>query len=227
MQSARQQFFKGTIAMLPLSIAVIPWGILAGSMAIHAGLPWSKALAMSVVVFAGAAQLLSLGLVMAGASTLSILFSVYFLTTQHLIYALTLRNDIVKQVWYIRVAQGFLLTDEQFALSASQQQRSIAYLLGAGLCFYLFWVIFSAVGIVFASVIPNFQQYPLDFSVIAIFIPMILALTNNLTTLLAVLITSITAFMFKALHIDSGLLIAAALGMASAVCLEYLQGKKS
>lgn len=211
--------------MLPLSLAVIPWGILAGSMAIHTGLPWSKALAMSALVFAGAAQLLSLGLVMAGASMLSILISVYFITVQHLIYAMALRNDIAKQVWYIRIAQAFLLTDEQFALSASQQQRSIAYLFGAGLCFYLFWVAFSAVGIVFASVIPDFKQYPLDFSVIAIFIPMTLALITKLSTLIAVLITAISTLLFKILHIEAGLLLAAAVGMFSAVCIEHWQGK--
>lgn len=227
MQSTRQQFFKGAIDMLPLSIAVIPWGILAGSMAIHAGLPWEKALAMSALVFAGAAQLLSLGLVIAGASTLSILVSVYFLTTQHLIYALTLRNHIAKQVWYVRMTQAFLLTDEQFALSASKQQYSMAYLFGAGLCFYLFWVVFSAVGIVFTRVIPDFQNYPLDFSVIAIFIPMILALISNLTTLMAVLVTIISSLLFKVLQINAGLLLSAALGMACAVCIEYWQGKRA
>lgn len=223
MQNAQQHFIKGTIDMLPLSIAVIPWGILAGSMAIHAGLPWSKALAMSALVFAGAAQLLSLGMVMAGASALSILVSVYFLTTQHLIYALILRNDIANQVWYIRIAQAFLLTDEQFALSASRKQRSIAYLFGAGLSFYLFWVFSSAIGILFAKIIPNFQHYPLDFSIVAIFIPMILALIVDLTTLFAILVSCTTTILMKALHIDAGLLFAALLGMLSAVCLEYWQ----
>ena len=180
MQSTRQQFFKGAIDMLPLSIAVIPWGILAGSMAIHAGLPWEKALAMSALVFAGAAQLLSLGLVIAGASTLSILVSVYFLTTQHLIYALTLRNHIAKQVWYVRMTQAFLLTDEQFALSASKQQYSMAYLFGASFVINLKFVmvlvlnclIFSAVGFIAALLIDahedmgNFNTYillPMSF----------------------------------------------------------------
>ncbi len=40
-------FLRGAIDILPLSISVIPWAILAGSMAIHAGLSFYKALAMS------------------------------------------------------------------------------------------------------------------------------------------------------------------------------------
>ncbi len=54
------------MAIMPLSIAVIPWGILAGSMAVNAGLSFAKAFAMSALVFAGAAQLVSLSLVMEG-----------------------------------------------------------------------------------------------------------------------------------------------------------------
>lgn len=223
----QQLFFKGAIAMLPLSIAVIPWGVLAGSMAIHAGLPWSKALAMSVFVFAGTAQLVSLGLIMAGASTLAILITVYLTTTQHLIYALNLRHHIANQVWYIRLAQAFLLTDEQFALSATSKQGSMAYLFGSGLCFYLFWVISSAVGVLFAQIIPDFQHYPLDFSIVAIFIPMILALTCDLITFIAVCSTLVTSLILKSLEVESGLLIAAAVGMLIAVALEHSQGESA
>ncbi|MDQ8936481.1 AzlC family ABC transporter permease [Acinetobacter rudis] len=213
--------------MLPLSIAVIPWGILAGSMAIHAGLSWYKALAMSALVFAGTAQLVSLGLVMAGASVLTILVTVYFTTTQHLIYALHLRDSIATQDWYVRLAQAFLLTDEQFALAVTHKQYHMTYLFGSGLCFYLFWVFSSAIGIVFAQIITDFQHYPLDFSVVAIFIPMILALTRNLTTIVAISSTVIASLTLKAFQIQSGLLIAAAIGMLSALSLEYIQGKKS
>ncbi|WP_353170435.1 AzlC family ABC transporter permease [Acinetobacter rudis] len=223
----QQLFMKGAVQMLPLSITVIPWGVLAGSMAIHAGLPWDKALAMSILVFAGTAQLVSLGLIMAGASTLAILITVYLTTTQHLIYALNLRQSIANQVWYIRLAQAFLLTDEQFALAATSQQRSIAYLFGAGLCFYLFWITSSAIGVLFAQIIPNFQHYPLDFSIVAIFIPMILALTNSLVTLVAIFSTIVASLVLKALHVESSLLIAAAVGMLSAVGLEHYQGENT
>ena len=63
-------YFTWRNGYLPLSISVIPWAILAGSMAIHAGLSFYKALAMSGLVFAGAAQLVSLSMAMEGASVL-------------------------------------------------------------------------------------------------------------------------------------------------------------
>lgn len=220
-------FFQGVVDILPLACAVIPWGILAGSMAIHAGLELSKAIAMSALMFAGAAQLVSLGLVMAGASSLSILVTIFLLTTQHLIYALSFRPDIVHHPWPIRLGQAFLLTDEQFALSASQQQRSIAYLFGAGLCFYLFWVGSSLAGIVFASVIPDLHHYHLDFSIVAIFTPMIMVLLKDHTTLFAVIITIFSSLLLKYLHLEHAMLIAAGLGMAAAVAIERFKGEQA
>ncbi|WP_171492844.1 AzlC family ABC transporter permease, partial [Acinetobacter seifertii] len=125
-------FLRGAVDILPLSISVIPWAILAGSMAIHAGLSFYKALAMSGIVFAGAAQLVSLSMVMEGASLLTIYITIFFLTAQHFIYALTLRNNISILSLPKRLSLGFLLTDELFALSAPNEKRHPHYLLGAG-----------------------------------------------------------------------------------------------
>ncbi len=47
----------GALKITPLCIAVLPWGLLAGSMAIQAGLSPAQAIGMSAFVFAGAAQL--------------------------------------------------------------------------------------------------------------------------------------------------------------------------
>lgn len=52
---------RGALAVFPLELAVVPWGILAGSYAIEVGLTWLEAQAMSAVVFAGAAQLAAFG----------------------------------------------------------------------------------------------------------------------------------------------------------------------
>lgn len=62
-------FWQGTIAMLPLSIAVLPWGLLAGSFAIEAGLSVIESQALSAVLYAGAAQLVAIGMFKTGGVT--------------------------------------------------------------------------------------------------------------------------------------------------------------
>lgn len=213
-------FFQGVMAIMPLSIAVIPWGILAGSMAVNAGLSFAKAFAMSALVFAGAAQLVSLSLVMEGASTLTILITIFFLTSQHFIYALTFRNNIsvlpVKQ----RLSLGFLLTDELFAVSLSPEKRHPDYMLGAGLCFYLFWVVFSVVGILLAHMVPNLMNYHLDFSIVAIFVAMVIPLIKNFRVVAAVLVTCLSGFLLRMYQVEGAILISGLLGMVTAVYLE-------
>ncbi|NUF39385.1 AzlC family ABC transporter permease [Acinetobacter lactucae] len=213
-------FLRGAMDILPLSISVIPWAILAGSMAIHAGLSFYKALAMSGLVFAGAAQLVSLSMAMEGASVFTIYLTIFFLTAQHFIYALTLRNDISILSLPKRLSLGFLLTDELFAVSAPFEKRSSEYLLGAGLCFYLFWVAFSLMGILLATVIPDLLNYHLDFSIIAIFIAMIVPLCKGFPVIAGVLITCLIGFLFKFYQIEGAILLSGLIGMLVAVLTE-------
>ena len=170
-----QDFMQGALDILPLSIAVLPWGILAGSVAIDAGLTIPQAVAMSAVVFAGAAQLVSLGMWSADATAITIAITVFFLTSQHFIYALTLRKDISVLASYYRIPLGFLLTDELFAVAMQKSQRRPYYLLGAGLSFYLAWVLFSVLGIYLASTIPNLSSLHLDFSIVAVLVAIIVS----------------------------------------------------
>ena len=132
-------FRQGVLDMLPLSIAVIPWGILAGSTAIQAGLSLMQAIGMSALVFAGAAQLVSLSMLNAGVSAAVIVITIFFMTSQHYIYALHLRKDASALPLPQRLLFGFLLTDELYATAMLKQQRPYRYLLGAGLSFYLSW----------------------------------------------------------------------------------------
>lgn len=219
-------FVQGMIAMLPLSIAVIPWGILAGSMAINAGLSVPKAIAMSAVVFAGAAQLVSLGLHMSETSSIVILMTIFFLTSQHFIYALVWRDKVSHYSLKSRLSVGFLLTDELFALRANEPKHNRFYLIGAGLCFYLFWLIFSVVGIVLASAIPNLDQFHLDFSIIAIFVPIIVSLIKSKAAAAGVAVSCSVAMIFYLLRLPGALIVAGISGMFVAALIETMQLKK-
>lgn len=218
--SSSRLFYRGILDMLPLSVSTIPWAILAGSMAIQAGLSIDQAIGMSAIMFAGAAQLVSLGLVMAGAPVISIFITVFFMTAQHFIYALTLRDDLRHLSIFKRLSLGFLLTDELFALATPPQKRQFSYLLGAGLCFYIFWLIFSVIGIFLASVIPDLHTYHLDFSIIAIFIPLILMLSKDKITCCAIILTAMTAFILTLYRIQGAMVISGLIGMGIAALLE-------
>ena len=71
--SSPQVIRQATLDVMPLAIATIPWGILCGSLAIQIGLTSLQAQLMSLLVFAGAAQLAALTLMGAGGAVSTIL----------------------------------------------------------------------------------------------------------------------------------------------------------
>ncbi len=218
-------FWNGVLDMLPLSIAVIPWGILAGSAAVNAGLSLMQAVGMSAFVFAGAAQLVSLSMLNTGASVISIIVTIFFLTSQHFIYALHLREDTKKFPLYKRLSVGFLLTDELYATAMLNQQRPYRYLLGAGLSFYLCWVGFSLAGIYLAHMAPNLDALHLEFSIVAIFLVMAILLMRNRLAMAGMCVSAVMAVIFTWLQLEAAILLAGLCGMCIAAILD-VRGQK-
>src|SRR5258708_8078220 len=60
-------FREGALASAALLVGIVPWGIVAGVAMVSAGLTKAQAVAMSVLVFAGTAQLAVLPLLIAKA----------------------------------------------------------------------------------------------------------------------------------------------------------------
>nr|WP_312628642.1 AzlC family ABC transporter permease [Scandinavium sp.] len=220
---------RGAVEMLPLCVSVIPWGILAGSMAIQAGLTFWQSVGMSAIVFAGAAQLVTLGLTMTGASVLTIIVSVFFITSQHFIYGLTLREFVSCLKTKLRLPIGFLLTDELFALSETKNKRTEltpGYMIGAGLTFYLSWNIFSLMGIVMASSVPDLDKYHLDYSIVATFITIVVPMIKKISTLAGVGISLVLSMILSYCQVEGAIVLAGLTGMFSSVAISAMIKEK-
>ncbi|CDG86981.1 AzlC family protein [Xenorhabdus bovienii str. puntauvense] len=220
-----RSFLSGMYHMLPLCLSVIPWGILAGSVAVQSGLTLGQSIGMSAILFAGAAQLVTLGLLASGASVFTIIISVFFITAQHFLYGLTLREYVAILKARYRLPIGFLLTDELFALSCAQQNKSSltpSYLIGAGLCFYLCWNLFSLLGIVMASTIPDLAKYHLDFSIVATFITIVIPMIKKISIFCGVCFSLTLSMLLSYLHVEGAIIIAGVSGMFFSVLIAKL-----
>ncbi|EKT57569.1 AzlC family ABC transporter permease [Providencia sneebia] len=219
----RRAFINGAMHMTPLNLAVIPWGILAGSMAVEAGLSFSQSVSMSVMIFAGAAQLVTLGLLNSGAGYITIIISVFFITSQHLLYGLTMRPYVKNFSTAQRLSIGFLLTDELFAISAAKRQPlSFPYLFGAGFSFYIVWLITSLCGIAMANVITDLSKLHLDFSVVATLLAIVVPLTKKVSTICGVIFSLVMAIVLSRLSMSSAIVIAGVGGMFVSVIISRL-----
>src|SRR5690554_1462055 len=122
-ESQSRLFWQGCLAMLPLSIAVLPWGLLAGSFAIDAGLTLLEGQALSAILFAGSAQLVAIGMMKTGAGLMTLLMTTFFITSRHFLYSVSMRKKMSPLPLRWRLTLGFLLTDELFAICGQQSDQ--------------------------------------------------------------------------------------------------------
>ena len=208
---------KGAIDMLPLSLAVLPWGVLFGSLAVQRGFSWLEAQLFSAVIFGGAVQIVTVELIADQASLLTVLFSAFVISSRHFLYGLKLRERLSPKPLRWRLGLGFLLTDELFALSgdrrAYQNKFRLYYALGAGGSFYLAWNLWTFIGIVAGAWLPDLTKLGLDFAIAATFIALVVPEIKSLATLISVLVAAISALIFSLWQIELGLVFAALLAM--------------
>lgn len=210
-------FVRGAIAILPLSLACAPWGLLAGSTAIDAQLTPLQSQSLSVIVFAGAAQLVAIGMIKGGAGALSILLTTLLLTSQHLLYGMHMRTTLSPLPLRWRMGLGFLLTDEFFALVSQYDRQTFNrwYALGVGLSFYLIWNLFTLAGIVLGKSIPGLEHLGLEFSIAATFIALITPVVRDVPTVICVAVSLFCAVLFSYWRWESAVVAAGLAGMAA------------
>ena len=221
---------KGAVDMLPLSLAVLPWGVLFGSLAIQRGFSWIEAQMFSAVIYGGAVQIVTVELMADDAPLFTILLSALVISSRHFLYGLTLRDKLKIKPLRWRLGLGFLLTDELFSLSgdrrAYKNRFRLYYALGAGGSFYLAWNIWTALGIFAGSRLPDLTSLGLDFAIAATFIALVVPEIKTFATFVCVLVSAGCSLVFSVYEFDLGLVSAALLGMFAGFVTQKWRLKK-
>ena len=220
---------KGASDMLPLSFAVLPWGILFGSLAVQRGFDWLEAQLFSGIVFGGAVQIVTVELMANNASLFTVLFSAFVISSRHFLYGLALRERLSIKPLRWRLGLGFLLTDELFALSgdrrAYRNRFRLYYALGAGVSFYLAWNLWTFIGIFAGTSLPNLTELGLDFAIAATFIALVLPDIKTLASFSAAVAAGVASVTFTLWEFDLSLVCAALLAMCVGFSIQKIRGQ--
>ena len=156
MNKKSKNFLRGIKDTIPLMIPVVPFGIIFGVLAIDLGLTPFTTIAMSVIIFGGASQIIFLQLFSAGASSLVILSSVGAVNSRHLLYGAVLSEHLsdLKLSWKIIIS--YFLVDQAFVVSnnylkKNNNKNKHFHLFGAGVTCWLIWQITTYFGIILGS----------------------------------------------------------------------------
>ena len=120
--SARREFVAGCRAEAPLLLGVAPFGMIYGIAALAAGVPAWLAQLASAVVFAGAAQLVIVQMLAAGAGALPIALTSGLLNLRHMLYSASMAEYVCHLPRRWRLLLAYLLTDEAYAVAVLRYQ---------------------------------------------------------------------------------------------------------
>ena len=215
---SRSVFWSAIAAILPLSLAVVPWGVLTGALAIQAGFSVMQAQCLSLLVFAGAAQISGISMISAGVAAPSIWGSTVVISSRHLLYSIVFRSHVDGLSFGKRAVLAFVLTDEMFVVSEAHTRKtgafSYLFALVSGFTFYVIWNLATLVGILAAGRFDQLGSYGLDFAIVATFIAMTFDQLSSHPEILTVLVAGAAAVLLKPYLHESYILVASLMGMA-------------
>lgn len=143
------------------------FGLVYGLSAGEAGFSPIEAGAMSILVFAGAAQFVAIGYVLSGMGWAAIVGLTAFLQARHLLYAAALAPYVTDTPRWVRAVMAHLLTDEAFALAVAHFRRLgrgdvRGYFIGAVVSTLIPWNVATLVGVTIGGSIPAPERFGLD-----------------------------------------------------------------
>lgn len=162
----RGGYRAGFLAMLPLWAGVVPFGVAFAVLARAAGFSAIATQALSLLVFAGAAQVATVRLVGDGALPLVVVLTAFLLNLRHVLYGLSYRRLAGRLPGPPAALLAFLLTDEAYGVTVRafmEGRGSGTFLLGAGSSLYFAFNLATLAGALLGSLLPDPRASGLDF----------------------------------------------------------------
>ncbi|WP_462323861.1 AzlC family ABC transporter permease [Desulfoplanes sp.] len=183
----------------PIVMGYIPVGFAYGVLAQKVGLSPLNTLLMSIMVFAGSAQLIAVGLMAAGMPPLSVITTTFVVNLRHLLMSAALSPYLKSwKKWELAVF-SFELTDETFALHSTRYAQG-EQLKSETLCInviaQLSWVVGTWLGMVASTLITDVEPIGLDYALPAMFIALLVAQIKERMHVLVALVAGILSVGF-------------------------------
>lgn len=220
-KSSSAKFWSGVRQALPIVLGYIPVGFAYGVLAQKSGLGLFNAIAMSVIVFAGSAQLIGAGLFGAAASPFTLIITTFVVNLRHLLMSAALAPKLKGwKKWQIALF-GYELTDETFALHTMRMAEITPPKLetfAVNITSQSSWVLGSLTGYLAGGQIADVRPVGLDFALPAMFIALLVPqVVKPVYLTMAVLAggLSVTLYLlgFSQSHVIIATIVAATVGV--------------
>lgn len=165
-------FRSAWVQALPVVFGYLAVGFAFGILAAKAGISTWNTLAMSVLVYAGSAQLIAVGLFSAGAAPITIILTTFIVNLRHLLMSAALSPYLGRWSRLKIALFAYEITDETFALhsvrfASTGAQPSEA--LAVNVISQCSWISGTLLGVFAGDLIADVRPLGLDYALIAMF----------------------------------------------------------
>ena len=113
-------FFAGVRRISPLTLGVAPFGMICGAVSVGAGMPEWGAIGMSLIIFAGASQLVATQLMAEHASMAVVILTGLVINMRMFMYSASLAPHFKGMNPVKKGVLAYLLTDQAYAISVAR-----------------------------------------------------------------------------------------------------------
>jgi len=213
-------WLRGVLAALPIMLGYLPVGFAYGVLAQKAGLSTLNTLLMSIIVFAGSAQLIAVGLVANGIAPLTIILTTFIVNLRHLLFSAAIFPHLTNWRKKDLAVFAYELTDETFALHSTrfeldQVEKSEAFAIN--IVSHITWILGSWLGVVAGQLVVDVEPLALDYVLPAMFIGLLVMQIKSRTQVWVALLAGVASVAFhllgfNQLHVILATIIGATFG---------------
>lgn len=223
--TAKAAFLDGIRALMPMVPGVIPFGLVTGITAVEQGLSPFATLGMTLLFFAGSAQMAALQLLRNDAFALVILLTALVINLRFVMYSASMAPYLhhLPRRWKWPLA--YMLSDQAYALSimklSSSKTGSSGHWFYAGTAFsmWLSWQLSVMAGVFLGAGIP--ASWSLEFAIPLSFLALLVPAIRNCASLAAACVGGVVAVLAIGLPYNLGLLLASFCGICTGLVVEH------
>ncbi len=227
------EFIDGIKKISPILLGIFPFAIVSGIAAIDAGLSRFTAIAMSIIVYAGASQLAALHLIKSGAPFIIIILTAFIINLRFIMYSASIGQYFKKISLKWKALNSYLLTDQAYAISIIRfnednnidNKHSHWFYFGAGATIWIAWEAGTLVGIFLGTKFP--ESWSLDFAVPLTFSALLAPAIKDKASIITAITAGIMSVISVKLPYNINIIAAAIIGIGAGLWAEKEKGEKN
>jgi predicted branched-subunit amino acid permease len=228
---AREEFWEGVRDQSSVAMGIGAWALMTGVAMVQSGLSVLEAVLMTLIVYAGSAQLAAVPMITAGAPMWVILAAAFCVNLRFVVFSAHLRPYVMHLPRWQRLVTGYVTGDLSYVFFArrfphvgatpDELARQQAYLMGNCAVNYVAWMSMSMLGIALANAIP--LAWGLGFAGILALLGVLCSLASSKLRVVSAGVAGAAAVAAWALPLKLNILVAIASAVAICLVLEKLR----